>query len=71
LSRSGYWSLVRGAVQRLLRNYQPILCTRTAWAGCGQHVDQVMRGVAKNDRCRGEHVKVKPSGSFFSRLFGR
>ncbi|GIJ00613.1 hypothetical protein CLV28_1212 [Sediminihabitans luteus] len=28
-------------------------CGRTTWAGCGQHVDDVMRGVAKADRCPG------------------
>lgn len=26
-------------------------CRKTTWAGCGQHVDQVMRGVARDERC--------------------
>lgn len=26
-------------------------CGKTTWSGCGMHVDQVMRGVAKNQRC--------------------
>jgi hypothetical protein len=45
-------------------------CGKTTWAGCGQHVDQVMRNVPKNQRCEG-HVKEARSGSFLSRLFGR
>ena len=45
-------------------------CGKTTWAGCGQHVDQVMRNVPKAQRCEG-HVKEPRSGSFLSRLFGR
>ncbi len=45
-------------------------CGKTTWAGCGQHVDQVMRNVPKNNRCEG-HAKEPGSGSFLSRLFGR
>ncbi|MDY7089606.1 MAG: hypothetical protein SYR96_31440 [Actinomycetota bacterium] len=44
-------------------------CGKTTWAGCGQHVDQVMRGVAKAERCGG-HEK-EPSTGFLARLFGR
>jgi hypothetical protein len=44
-------------------------CGKTTWAGCGQHVDQVMRGVAKNDRCQGH--ENEPSAGFFARLLGR
>ena len=29
------------------------VCGKTTWAGCGQHVDQVMAGVARTDRCPG------------------
>lgn len=28
-------------------------CNKTTWAGCGQHVDQVMRNVPRADRCPG------------------
>jgi len=47
-------------------------CGKTTWAGCGQHVDQVMAGVRPADRCPG-HPKddSASSGSFLSRLFGR
>ena len=44
-------------------------CQKTIWAGCGQHVDQVMRNVPRADRCAGNHPKAEPSGSFLSRLF--
>jgi hypothetical protein len=45
-------------------------CGKQTWAGCGQHVDQVMRGVPKSQRCQG-HQNEPSSGGFFSRLFGR
>ena len=44
-------------------------CGKTTWAGCGQHVDQVMRRVSAADRCSG-HPK-EAGRSLFSRLFGR
>ncbi|AXT84645.1 hypothetical protein C6I20_05180 [Aeromicrobium sp. A1-2] len=47
-------------------------CGKTTWSGCGQHVDAVMAGVAKSDRCPG-HTKAasqseSTSGGFLSRL---
>ncbi len=45
-------------------------CGKTTWAGCGQHVDQVMRGVPAAQRCQG-HQDEAGTGGFFSRLFGR
>lgn len=44
-------------------------CGKTTWAGCGQHVDSVMRGVPARDRCQGH--ENEPSTGFFGRLFGR
>jgi hypothetical protein len=44
-------------------------CGKTTWAGCGQHVDQVLRGVAAADRCPG-HPK-EPGRSLLGRLLGR
>ncbi|HET7280500.1 MAG TPA: hypothetical protein VFJ22_20690 [Dermatophilaceae bacterium] len=47
-------------------------CGKTTWAGCGQHVDQVMRGVPTTARCQGHEKDVNASGgSLFGRLFGR
>ena len=43
-------------------------CSKTTWSGCGMHVDQVMRGVPRNDRCAG-HPREEGSG-LLSRLFG-
>ncbi|WP_353510549.1 hypothetical protein [Intrasporangium sp.] len=47
-------------------------CGKTTWAGCGQHVDQVMRNVPQAQRCQG-HPKetAAPAGGFLGRLFGR
>ncbi|MFD1053426.1 hypothetical protein [Terrabacter terrigena] len=47
-------------------------CGKTTWAGCGQHVDQVMARVAPGDRCPGHADTRAPAArSFFSRLLGR
>ena len=45
-------------------------CGKTTWAGCGQHVDQVMRGVPKAQQCPG-HADEPSEGGFFRKLFGR
>jgi hypothetical protein len=45
-------------------------CGKTTWAGCGRHVDQVMRNVPNAQRCPG-HEKDPSTGGFFARLFNR
>lgn len=51
-------------------------CGKTTWAGCGQHVDQVMAGVPKSQRCTCDQGKgssstsAAPAGGFLSRLLG-
>ncbi|MGI9196769.1 MAG: hypothetical protein ACR2KE_04835 [Candidatus Nanopelagicales bacterium] len=48
-------------------------CEKASWAGCGQHVNQVMAGVPKNQRCRctaDEMAAWKKEHSLFGRLFG-
>ncbi len=42
-------------------------CGKTTWAGCGQHVDQVMRGVPRAQRCAGHEAEL----GFFAKLFAR
>lgn len=44
-------------------------CGKVTWRGCGQHVDAVMKGVPKDQRCAG-HADEAPTG-FFAKLFGR
>ncbi len=44
-------------------------CSKTTWSGCGQHVDQVMRGVPAAQRCQGH--PHEPRHGFFATLFGR
>jgi hypothetical protein len=47
-------------------------CGKTTWAGCGQHVDQVMRTVPAAQRCAGhEKDPAAQSGGLLSRLFNR
>ena len=50
------------------------VCGKTTWAGCGQHVDEVMAGVPRDQRCPGHSAAEKsavPSRSRLARLFGR
>jgi len=44
-------------------------CGKTTWAGCGQHVDSVLRDVRPTDRCQG-HPREAITG-FASWLSGR
>ena len=46
-------------------------CGKTTWAGCGQHVDAVMRNVPRGDRCPGHAKDAPATRGFFSRLLGR
>lgn len=48
-------------------------CGKTTWAGCGLHVDEVMSGVPKANRCSCDQSAGEASGggSLFSKLFGR
>jgi hypothetical protein len=47
-------------------------CAKTTWAGCGQHVDQVMAGVPSSQRCACSAASASSSqGGFLSKLFGR
>jgi len=34
-------------------------CGKPTWSGCGQHVDQALAGVAKQDRCQGHAPGAK------------
>ena len=52
-------------------------CGKPTVSGCGQHVEQALRGIPKSERCQG-HARTAPvqstttqkSGGFLSRLFG-
>jgi hypothetical protein len=47
------------------------VCGKASWTGCGQHVEQVMRGIPRNQRCScGPNYKA-PSKGLLARLFGR
>ena len=38
-------------------------CGKTTWAGCGQHVDQVMAGVPRANRCAGHSEARTPTNA--------
>jgi hypothetical protein len=49
-------------------------CGKTTWAGCGRHVDQVMRDVPSGQRCPGHAPAEKAQGGgagFLGRFLGR
>lgn len=50
-------------------------CDKTTWAGCGQHVSDVMRHVPRNQRCTctpEQRAAARPSfGKSVARMFGR
>jgi hypothetical protein len=47
-------------------------CGLTTWAGCGQHVDAVLRGVPAAQRCPGHAAAGENSArSLISRVFRR
>ncbi|WP_354637914.1 hypothetical protein [Kitasatospora camelliae] len=45
-------------------------CGKYTYAGCGQHVDQVLAGIPKADRCSCP-ASTRTGGSWLSRLLGR
>ena len=42
-------------------------CNKPTWAGCGQHIEQVLANVAKADRCQG-HPNEQKKSNLLSRL---
>lgn len=44
-------------------------CGKTTWAGCGQHVAEVRRGVPASQWCGGH--QDEPKRGFFASLLGR
>ncbi|MER7583719.1 hypothetical protein [Kitasatospora sp. NPDC097691] len=45
-------------------------CGKATYTGCGLHVDQVLAGVGKSDRCACDKNTGK-GGGFLARLLGR
>jgi len=43
-------------------------CGKTGWAGCGRHVEQVLAGVPRSQRCPGH---PEPRRGLLGRLLGR
>ncbi|ALC05015.1 hypothetical protein CDES_02800 [Corynebacterium deserti GIMN1.010] len=45
-------------------------CGKQTWAGCGQHVDQVMKNIPKAQQCQG-HKNEKAETGILAKIFGR
>ncbi len=43
-------------------------CGKMGWAGCGRHVEEVLRNVPLSERCPGH---AEAGGGFFARMLGR
>lgn len=48
-------------------------CSKATWAGCGNHVDQVMANIPQSRRCTCTVEARSPGGGFswLAKLFGR
>ncbi len=46
------------------------VCKKATWAGCGQHKNEVLRGVPKNQRCSCTQAEKDAAKGFFAKLFG-
>ncbi len=45
-------------------------CKKPTWSGCGEHIEQALDGVAKEDRCQG-HENDSVEGGFLKKIFGK
>ena len=46
-------------------------CSKVTWAGCGQHVDQVMAGVPRQQQCTCNEQQQPAGASFWQGLTSR
>jgi len=53
----------------MCQRVQCLKCGKASWVGCGQHVEQVLKGVPEKDRC--QCPRPAPGKGFLSKLFGR
>ncbi len=44
-------------------------CGKATWSGCGEHVEQALAGIPKNQRCEG-HANEPAQSGFFAKMFG-
>ena len=45
-------------------------CSKPTWAGCGEHIEEALAGIAKVDRCQGHQGEPKKS-RLLNRLLNR
>ena len=43
-------------------------CGKASWSGCGEHVNQVMKGIPKAQQCQGHKMILKSQDSFLNYL---
>jgi hypothetical protein len=47
------------------------VCGKTTWAGCGDHVDEVLAAVPVAERCPGHEENSPERKGLFARVLGR
>jgi len=61
----------------MCRPVQCKVCSKTTWAGCGNHIAEVKASVPKDQWCPGNHSQTEIANAqtsqpgFLSRLFSR
>ena len=61
-----------GWIRAMCRQVTCKVCKKATWAGCGQHKNEVLRGVPKNQRCSctAADKEAARKNSFWGRIFG-
>lgn len=55
---------------RMCRQVTCKVCKKPTWAGCGQHKEQVLRGIPKNERCKCTAAEKAAAKGWFAKLLG-
>ena len=59
-----------GIVRDMCRQTTCKICKKATWAGCGQHKNEVLRGIPKNQRCACTQAEKDAAKGWFARLLG-
>jgi len=46
-------------------------CGKATYRGCGRHVERVLAGVPRSQRCTCDRTRTRPAGGLLARLRGR
>ena len=46
------------------------VCKKATWTGCGQHKNEVLRGIPSNQRCKCTQAEKDAAKGWFAKLLG-